>query len=65
MIQLLMMSKKTLIDEHIITAVIVLTLVAIDYIRKENLKLQRNLQYFSVGCQQLNKAKQVMEELVA
>tara|TARA_B100000579_G_scaffold55729_1_gene39451 strand:- start:333 stop:479 length:147 start_codon:yes stop_codon:yes gene_type:complete len=30
-----MMSKKTLIDEHIITAVIVLTLVGIDYIRKE------------------------------
>ena len=30
-----MMSKKTLIDEHIITAVIVLTFVGIDYIRKE------------------------------
>ena len=37
----------------------------INYIHKENLKLQRNLQYFSVGCQQLDKAKQVMEELVA
>tara|TARA_R100000742_G_C4222546_1_gene45949 strand:+ start:349 stop:492 length:144 start_codon:yes stop_codon:yes gene_type:complete len=29
------MRKKTLIDEHIITALIVLTLVAINYIRKE------------------------------
>ena len=37
----------------------------INYIRKENLKLQRNLQYFSVGCQQLDKAKEIMEELVA
>jgi len=30
-----MMSKKTLIDEHIITTIIVLILVAVNYIHKE------------------------------